>query len=82
VELQVPKQRKLPFEKVIIERDRRREPSAKEALMEMYLAGVPVRLVEDITQALWGRRVFPGTVIDLRARIELLLAFFHISTAS
>jgi hypothetical protein len=28
----------------------------------MYLAGVSVRRVEDITQALWGTRVSPGTV--------------------
>jgi putative transposase len=29
----------------------------EEALIEMYLAGVSVRRVEDITQALWGTRV-------------------------
>jgi transposase-like protein len=33
--------------------------------MEMYLAGVSVRRVEDITQALWGMRVSAGTVSDL-----------------
>ena len=27
--------------------------------MEMYLAGVSVRRVEDITEALWGTRVSP-----------------------
>ncbi len=31
----------------------------------MYLAGVSVRRVEDITEALWGTRVSPSTVSDL-----------------
>jgi putative transposase len=30
--------------------------------MEMYLAGVSVRRIEDITEALWGTRVSSGTV--------------------
>src|SRR5580704_7853763 len=56
VSLKVPKLRSLPFETAIIERYRRRESSVEEALVEMYLAGVSVRRVEDITQALWGTR--------------------------
>jgi transposase-like protein len=35
----------------------------------MYLAGVSVRRVEDITQALWGTRVSPGTVSNLNKKI-------------
>jgi transposase-like protein len=54
VTLQVPKLRSLPFETAIIERYRRREASVEESLVEMYLAGVSVRRVEDITEALWG----------------------------
>jgi len=69
VTLQVPKLRKLPFETAIIERYRRRESSVEEALIEMYLAGVSVRRVEDITQALWGNRVSPGTVSNLNKKI-------------
>lgn len=57
VTLRVPKLRRLPFETAIIERYRRREASVEEALVEMYLAGVSVRRVEDITEALWGTRV-------------------------
>jgi putative transposase len=57
VELKVPRLRKLPFEIQIIERYKRRETSVEEALVEMYLAGVSVRRVEDITEALWGTRV-------------------------
>lgn len=69
VELQMPKLRKLPFETAIIERYRRRESSVEEALIEMYLAGVSVRRVEDITEALWGTKVSPGTVSNLNKKI-------------
>jgi putative transposase len=69
VELKVPKLRSLPFETAIIERYRRRESSVEEALVEMYLAGVSVRRVEDITEALWGTRVSSSTVSDLNKKI-------------
>jgi putative transposase len=35
----------------------------------MYLAGVSVRRVEDITEALWGTRVSPSTVSELNRKI-------------
>ena len=69
VELKVPKLRGAKFETAIIERYRRRESSVEEALMEMYLAGVSVRRVEDITEALWGMRVSAGTVSDLNKKM-------------
>jgi transposase-like protein len=69
VTLQVPRLRNLPFETQIIERYRRRESSVEEALVEMYLAGVSVRRVEDITEALWGTRVSPSTVSQLNQKI-------------
>jgi putative transposase len=69
VELKVPKLRQSKFETAIIERYRRRESSVEEALMEMYLAGVSVRRVEDITEALWGMRVSAGTVSDLNQKL-------------
>lgn len=69
VKLRVPKLRKLPFETEIIRRYQRRETSVEEALVEMYLAGVSVRRVEDITQALWGTRVSSSTVSDLNKKI-------------
>nr|WP_321527173.1 transposase [uncultured Cohaesibacter sp.] len=34
----------------------------------MYLAGVSVRRVEDITEALWGTRVSSGTVSNLNKK--------------
>ena len=54
VKLKMPKLRKQTFETAIIERYQRRESSVEEALIERYLAGVSVRRVEDITEALWG----------------------------
>lgn len=69
VTLHVPRLKGISFETAIIERYRRRESSVEEALIEMYLAGVSVRRVEDITEALWGSKVsaslplrFPTTV--------------------
>lgn len=38
----------------------------KEALIKMYLAGVSVRRVEDITEALWGGKVSPSTISELQ----------------
>ena len=69
VELKVPKLRTLSFETAIIERYRRRESSVEAALIEMYLAGISVRRVEDITEALWGTRVSPGTVSNLNKKV-------------
>jgi putative transposase len=69
VNLKVPKLRQQKFETAIIERYKRREASVEEALIEMYLAGVSVRRVEDITEALWGTRVSPGTVSNLNKKI-------------
>ncbi len=54
----------ISFETAIIERYRRRESSVEEALIEMYLAGVSVRRVEDITEALWGTKVSPPPSVN------------------
>ena len=75
VELKMPKLKGIPFETAIIERYRRRESSVEEALIEMYLAGVSVRRVEDITEALWGTKVSPGTISNLNKK-----AYEHIET--
>ena len=69
VTLKMPKLRKQTFETAIIERYRRRESSIEESLIEMYLAGVSVRRVEDITEALWGTRVSSGTVSKLNQKV-------------
>ena len=68
VTLHIPKLKGVQFETAIIERYRRRETSIEEALIEMYLAGVSVRRVEDITEALWGTRVSSGTISNLNQK--------------
>jgi len=73
VTLHVPRLKGVSFETAIIERYRRRESSVEEALMEMYLAGVSVRRVEDITEALWGSKVSPATISELNKK-----AYVHI----
>ena len=67
--MKVPKLRNLPFETAIIERYKRREESVEEALIEMYLAGVSVRRVEDISEALWGARVSLGTISNMNQKV-------------
>ena len=47
--------------------------SVEEALIEMYLAGVSVRRVEDITEALWDSKVSPATISELNKK-----AYVHI----
>ena len=64
----MPKLKETSFETAIIERYRRRESSVEEALIEMYLAGVSVRRVEDITEALWGSKVYPSTISELEQK--------------
>ena len=71
--LNVPRLKGISFETAIIERYRCRESSVEEALIEMYLAGVSVRWVEDITEALWGSKVSPSTISELNKK-----AYVHI----
>ena len=73
VTLHIPRLKGVSFETAIIERYRRRESSVEEALIEMYLAGVSVRRVEDITEALWGSKVSPATISELNKK-----AYLHI----
>ena len=73
ITLKVPKLKGVTFETAIIERYRRRESSVEEALIEMYLAGISVRRVEDITEALWGSKVSPATISELNKK-----AYVHI----
>ena len=68
VKLRVPKLKGIHFETAIIERYKRRECSVEEALIEMYLAGVSVRRVEDITETLWGTKVSSDTISNLNQK--------------
>ncbi len=69
VTLKVPKFKGIAFETAIIERYRRRESSVEEALIEMYLAGVSVWRIEDITEALWENKVSPSTISELNKEV-------------
>ena len=62
--VRVPKLKGAVFESAVIERYRRREESVEEALIDMYLAGVSTRRVDDISQALWGSRMPSQTLSD------------------
>ena len=68
VKLKMPKLRKQTIETAIIERYQRRESSVKEALIEIYPAGVSVRRVEDITEAPWISQNHSGGRGSARAR--------------
>ena len=68
VTLHMPRLKGISFETAIIERYRRRESSVEEALIEMYLAGISVRRVEDITEALWGSKVSASTISELNKK--------------
>ena len=57
VTLRVPKLKGALFESAVIERYRRREQSVEETLIDMYLAGVSTRQVDDISRLLWGERM-------------------------
>ena len=66
--LSIPRLKGLPFQTAIIERYRRRESSVEEAMVEMYLAGVSTRRVEDVTELLWGSRVSASTLSELNKK--------------
>ena len=68
VVLDVPKLRGATFQTAVIERYRRRETSVEEAIIEMYLAGVSTRRIEDVSEILWGAGVSAGTVSNLNEK--------------
>jgi transposase-like protein len=65
MKLQMPELRQQTFEMAIIEHYRQRKAPVEESLIERNPAGVSVCRVKDITEALWGIRVTPGTVSNL-----------------
>ena len=64
----MPKLKGARFTTAIIERYRRREPSVEEAMIEMYLAGVSTRRIEDVSEILWGSSVSAATVSNLNEK--------------
>ena len=68
VTIRMPKPKGMRFTTAIIERYRRRETSVEEAMIEMYLAGVSTRRIEDVSEALWGSSVSASTVSNLNEK--------------
>lgn len=68
VTIRMPKLKGVRFTTAIIERYRRRETSVEEAMIEMYLAGVSTRRIEDVSEILWGAGVSAGTVSNLNEK--------------
>ena len=68
IEVAMPKLKGAKFVTAVIERYKRREVSVEEAIVEMYLAGVSTRRVEDVSEILWGASVSAGTVSNLNEK--------------
>lgn len=68
VTLKMPKLKGMRFATAIIERYKRRETSVEEAMIEMYLAGISTRRIEDVSEILWGASVSAATVSNLNEK--------------
>ena len=65
VTLKMPELKGMLFATAVIERYKRRETSVEEAIIEMRLAGVSTRRIEDVSEVLWGAGVSAGAVSNL-----------------
>lgn len=68
VSIRMPKLKGMRFTTAIIERYKRRETSVEEAMIEMYLAGISTRRIEDVSELLWGSSVSAATVSNLNEK--------------
>ena len=68
VTIRMPKPKGMRFATAVIERCRRREASVEEAMMEMHLAGVSTRRIEDVSEILRGSSASAATVPNLNER--------------
>ena len=68
VAIRMPKLKGTRFATAVIERCRRRETSVEEAMMEMHLAGVSPRRIEDASENLRGSSASAATVSNLNER--------------
>ena len=55
VTIRIPKLKRMRFATTIIERYWRRETSVEKAIIEMYLASVSAKRIEDVNEILWAR---------------------------
>ena len=65
VTIKMPKLKGMRFATAVVGRRKRRETSVEEAIIEMRLAGVSMRRIEDVSEILWGAGVSAGTVSSL-----------------
>lgn len=65
VTVRMPKLKGARLATAAIERYRGREAGVEEAMIEMHLAGVSSRRIEDVSEILWGSSVSAATVPDL-----------------
>ena len=68
VTIHMPKLKGMRSTTATIERYRRREASVEEAMIEMHLAGVSTRRIEDVSEILWGSSVSAATVSNLNEK--------------
>ena len=68
VTIRMPKPEGVRLTTAIVERCRRRETSVEEAMIEMCLAGVSTRRIEDVSEILWGSSVSAATVSNLNEK--------------
>ncbi len=68
IEVAMPKLKGARFATAAIERYKRREASVEVAVVEMCLAGVGARRVEDASETLWGSSVSAGTASNLNGK--------------
>lgn len=68
VTIHMPKLKGARLATAAIERYRRRESSVEEAMIEMHLAGVSTRRIEDVSEIPWGSSVSAATVPDLNEK--------------
>ncbi len=68
VTLRMPKLKGMRFATAVIDRYKRRETSVEEAMIEMRLAGVSTRRIEDVGEVLWGASASAGTASNLNEK--------------
>lgn len=68
IEPEIPNLRDIRFETAILERCKRRETSAEEAMIEMHLAGASARMMEDASEILWGSKASAMTISNLNEK--------------
>jgi Transposase and inactivated derivatives len=70
IALNVPGLKGISIETAIIDRYHRQESNGEKTLIEINLAGVSVRLVEDIIEALSGIKMSPSTISELNKKAD------------